>query len=333
MSNVSPLPKSMQAVRADALAASAPEPTPAPAPAGTVVAAPAPGAPGTATVVEPEDGTPQGSDAPALPPAPEERVTLSRAEYNELQASKAGTARLEAAQLRIEELTQRLTELETATKGTPQADVPPPKPLLDVGNVEFTEEEQRDFGESQEFVAKVARRVFAELAPALEDRLAKLEQGVQTATQSVARTAQSAFQERVFAAVPDLQALISHQNWGDFLDTKEEFSGKTFEQVLGESIRDNSVDRTKRIYDQFRKQYVGEPSDKPSTAAGYAGAIPSGAATVEPPNPQAVQKMKMSDRKKISEDYRKGRITWEQKEEFDKKFVEAEKNGNVDYDA
>jgi hypothetical protein len=46
-----------------------------------------------------------------------------------------------------------------------------------------------------------------------------------------------------------------------------------------------------------------------------------------------VVKLKFSDRKKASEDYRKGKITKAQLDEVNNKFEEADKIGNVDYNA
>lgn len=326
MSSVSPLPKAMQAVRADHLAAANGAGTVVPAPSPTPPADPAPKEPAAPV----ESAAPEsGASAPS--PAPEERITLTRAEFNELQASKASAARLEAANLRIEELQQRLTELEAAARDKPQVETPPRAPLVDVGDTTITEDEQRDFGESQPFVEKVARRVFSQMLPAIEDRLSKLEQGVQAAGATANKVVQSTFQSAVYSRVPDIRELVSHKHWVDFLDTREEYSGKTFETLLGDAIREGDVDRTVKLYDAFRKRYVGEK--QPSVAAAYSGAVPSGAATVEPQEPKPVEKMKLSDRKRISEDYRKGRISWEEKEKFDKKFLEAEKAGNVDYNA
>lgn len=313
MAEVSALPNAMRQ-RMEAMQA---DPPPAEPIATTPVAGTPPTTPTADSATPPE--TPAG-----------ERVTLSREEYNELQAAagKVQTAagRAEAAAQKVAELEARLTELSEVVKSTPQA--PKPSLTVDPASIQFTEQEQQDFGDSREFISKVAKLEVAQVVSGIEARLADLEtqiKGVATTAQNIGQTS---FSTQLKSRVPNLTEIIGHKNWADYLDAVEPMTGATFEQLLRGAIQGQRLDSAVNIYKAFEKQYMGAT---PPSVDGYAGITPSGGATVEPPTPTPTTKLKASARTKASEDYRKGRITWDQLQEVTKKFDEADRQGNVDY--
>src|SRR5690606_20118865 len=102
--------------------------------------------------------------APAAAPAAQsgETVTVSREEFNDLQAqsgrSQTAQRAADAAALEVEEMRHRLTELEAQVKEKPNADELPRQPKqakpgdihnIDVSGVSFTDEENTNFGESR----------------------------------------------------------------------------------------------------------------------------------------------------------------------------------------
>lgn len=283
--------------------------------------------------------TPEPAPAPAAPVAPvaatpePERVTLTREELNDLRASaeRATTAqgRADAAAARMEELQKRLTELETAAKASPVPAAPTPAPEA----VNFTPEELEQYGDSQGFIAKVAKReathvVDTRLA-ALEARLNNIEAAANGAVKTVQTHATSTFFEKVQARVPNIQKVIGHKNWADFLDSIEPMTGATYETVLQHNVQNQRLDQVVNIYKLFEGKYMEEVTPP----AGYDGANPSSGAVQVASQPVSGAKLKQSDRMKASVDYRKGVITWEQLEEVNKKFDAADKAGNIDYNA
>ena len=298
--------------------------------------------------------TPAAPAAPAVetPPATpvpggandEGTVTVSRSEYNELQAAagKVHTlaAREETARLRADELTQRLTELERVVKdgGKPAAPTPAPAPSLTIEAPQFSEEEEKAFGDSRDFITKVVRAELAPLVQQINDLIGGLKTDI-TSTKEVTTTVaanlakgkEKDFFRRVSEAVPSIKAIISHKNWADYLDEVDEMTGHTLEQLLAYNVKNERLDAVVRIYKNFAEKYLVKDN---SVISGYAGGgKPNANSSGEEGNQTQVVKLKQSDRKKASEDYRKGRLTWEKLEEINKAFENADKLGNVDYNS
>jgi hypothetical protein len=301
---------------------------------------------------QPPAPTPAPPAAPAAadPPTPSaaaqgEHITLSREEYNELQANAGrattATGREQLLAMELEEAQQRLTELRASGNGTTTPPASPSAPAapasaptaVDVSGITFTEEENTQFGESREFIAKVARaeaaRIVNELLPGITAQINEAKQAATGAVTTVQTNEARVFHGHVMSRVKDLGTLIKDKNWDAFLDSIEPFSGATFDVLLAHNVKNKNLDAVVNIYDAFRTKYI---APLPSSA-GYTGAAPSASGTVEPPPPPSNEKLKISDRKKASDDYKKNRITYDQLQEVDKKFKEADKLGNVDYSA
>lgn len=321
-------------LRADAAAANAAPPNTPPVSEGAVVP---PAAPVAAPPVT--EGTP-----PTPAASQGERVTLSREEYNQLQADagRAATAagRAEVAAMELEEARQRLTQLEAQGKGTatppppaaPSAPAPAPT-AVDVSNITFTDAENEQFGESRPYIEKVARqeaaRIVNELLPGLTSKIEEARNTAVGVATTVQTNASRDFLNSVSVRVPNVATLIKDKNWEAFLDSVEPYSGATFEVLLGHNIKTRNLDAVVAIYKAFESKYI---TPLPSNAA-FNGASPSGSAVAAPPEVPNGEKLKLSDRKKASEDYKKNRITYEQLQEVDKKFKAAEVLGNVDYNS
>jgi hypothetical protein len=287
--------------------------------------------PTVGTVVTPPAAVVEPPTPPNPAPSEGDRVTLTRTELNELRAAaeraRTADARAEAQADRNAELAHRLTELEAAAKAVPVA-VAPATPVAP--SVDFTPEELESYADSRGFIEKVVDiRVDKRLA-ALEARLNEIEGTAKnTATTIATQTTRSFFAE-VKSKVPSLDTIIKHKHWADFLDGVEPLSGATYQQLIQHNVQNQRVDQLVNIYKAFAAKYGVEDGPTPS---GYEGAVPSGGAVTPPLDPQKAVKLKMSDRKKASKDYQHGKITFAQLEEVNKKFEEADKIGNIDYNA
>lgn len=293
----------------------------------------------TPPVTPPVDATP-----PVTPPVDTntgERITVSREEYNELQA-QAGRAntlasREEIARLELEDARGRLTELENSNKSVPTPSVPAAPSsapaAIDTTGITFTDEENEQYGESRAFLEKVVdlrvASVLNKLLPTLTASIEEVKQSATRAATSVEDNNARAFHTTVTAAVPDIGELIKHKHWAAFLDEIEGFSGATFDQVLTHNVSKKQLAPLVKIYDTFREKYVKSAESN----GGFAGAVPGGGAVQLPPDKGQVVKLKVSDRKKASEDYRKGSISYEQLQVISKKFQEADALGNVDHNS
>lgn len=300
-----------------------------------------------APLTPPTDNTPPAPPAADTPPTPPtvERITLTREELNELRAaagaSKTMEARLEEAESRNQALTLRLTELEESHKGNstaPPASAPPAAtgPAAKLEAATFSDEETERYGDSKEYIAKVARNVIAELLPPI---LANLEGGlneVRTTATNTTKTLEQQQHER-FAnklqeAAPNYRELVRHQHWGKFIDEVDDLSGNTMESLLAYHINKKDAIQAAKIYKRFEDKYVKPLA--PTDNAEYAGALPGTGASTPPADPGAPKpKLKLSDRTKASKDFINKKITYEELQLVNKSFEEAEKAGNVDYNS
>ena len=300
----------------------------------------------TPPATPPADTTPPAPPAPVTPTADTpavERVTLTREELNELRAAagtaNTQTARLEEAEARNEALLRRLTELEASHKGNPNppaapAPAAPPAPAVEIPEATFSDDENERFGDSREYIEKLARNVFAKLfapiASELKADLARVRESSTDTSKAVEDHRQAIFNRDLLAAVPNLKELVRNQHWVKFLDEVDELTGSTMEAILGKHIQARSAEKAAKIYKRFEEKYI-----KPIAAdtGAYAGATPSGGAVTTPQEPTPKAKLKLSDRTKASKDYISGKITYEQLQEVNAKFIEAEKAGNVDHNS
>lgn len=338
----SALPRAAQVQLAGLQAAAAAAATPPAAPTNPAATAAAPTAPTpttttTATVVTPPVATPP---AEATPPAGEQ-ITLSREEYNALKAGRdarvTAEGRAEALQLELDEARHALTQRETPAKATPQAPAATATALPEAPAVTFTDEEETAFGDSREFITKVATlAVRSALAPILEQlntRIETIGQAAQTAASSVSQNNQRTFLSQVQTNVPNMQEIINHKHWGDFTKAIDPMAGATYGALLAYNIQEQRLEQVTNIYKKFAAEYIApSASNVDAATAAYAGGIPTGNATPKVEPTQAA-KLKFSDRKKASLDYRHGRITAAELEQVANAFQAADKLGNVDYNA
>lgn len=290
---------------------------------------------------------PPTSQQPPVQESQVERVTLTREELNDLRAAadaaRAMEARLEESELRNSALTRRLTELEDSHKGSPKPPLAPGPaapastavPKIEA-QVQFTEEEEERFGDSKDYIAKVVEaRVAAMLNPILDklgSKLAEVEQSSTSVAQRWETTEQANFSRQLVEAAPNYRQLIAHKNWRQFMHETDELTGYTMESILASHIEKRDAAKAAKIYKRFEDKYVA-PLPKATETSAYAGAAPGTGVSELPAAPVAKEKLKLSDRKKASQDYIHGKITYDQLKEVTRKFEEAEKAGNVDHNS
>src|ERR1700743_981759 len=324
--NVSALPASMQARRA-ALEATptgdGSNPTPAPVPAASPAPAPA-------------------SDLPQS----QTNVTISREEFNGLQAlegkAKRAEARADALAGDVEALNQRLTELLHASKGspTPRPRGPPAAAQVESWEptpVTFTDEETKDYGESKSYIAKVVQEVLNTTLPKLMARVDTLEaqiDGVKSVAEGASKTASGvkarSYTDQVRAKVPEFDECVNHKYWHDFTESTDPITGDTWAVVIQNMLAREYVDGMVRVFDTFKQKYgVG----KPAAASGYEGGMPSGGSGGDGLEVETGPKMlPFSKRKEASKKYINKDISFEEYEKIKAEYDKAESEGRVDYD-
>jgi hypothetical protein len=300
--------------------------------ANTNVAPPKPDAPANDGRPPVDDNTP--------PPDNSSVVTFTREEANELRARAERTAaadgRAEVAAMEIAELRAALTAAEERAKGVTEPSPPAPSgavsaPVADPGDVALTADEQEEYADSEKVITKIARREAATLINAvmksLDERFKKVETGVTDNTTAVNRTAAQGFADTVKKEVPRFQEIIDHKHWKAFLESTVPVAGIEYREALANAHHKRSIEDMKGIFAAFTAKYLPEDT----TSGAYSGMKGDGGEGGPAPDKGNKDILKISVRRKASEDFIKNRITAAELDVIKKAYELAEKEGRVDY--
>lgn len=310
--NVSALPAAMQARRATLETQSAGDPPVEPTP------------------VEP---TPVAST--------ESKVTISRDEFNELQAAagkaRAAEGRAESLALDVEALNQRLTELADASKAITK---PAAKPATtaetwEPNPVQYTEDETKDYGESKSFVSKVVHEVLNTELPKVISRLEAIEEalgGVKTIAEGASKTASSvrakSYTDQVREKVGNFDECTNHKHWRDFVESTDPDTGFTYAELIQNNFNRENVAGMVRVFDKFKEKYgVG----KAPTPSGYEGGMPGSGSGADEDINTGPKMLPFSKRKEAHKKYINKEISYEEYEKIKTQYDAADREGQVDY--
>lgn len=322
--NVSALPAAMQARRAALQGQEGGSSEPAPA--STPVAAPAPAAPA----------------APAPAPTPTDaKVTISREEFNELQASagkaRSAEGRAETLAMDVEALTRRLTELEDGSKAIPK---PAAKPAAAAESweptaVQYTEDETKDYGESKGFVAKVAQEVLNDALAKFATRIEAIEEalgGVKTIAEGASKTASNirakTYTDQVRDKVPEFDECTGHKHWRDFTGSTDDDTGFTYAELIQNNFSKENVPGMVRVFNKFKEKYKVGKAAPPS---GYEGALPGSGSGSDEEVDTGPKMLPFSKRKEAHKQYINKEISYEDYEKVKSEYDIADREGRVDY--
>lgn len=297
---------------------------------------------------EPQTTPPAKDDPPADPPHNKneaDRVTISREEFNELQAKADRVKRAEgqAQSLRddVEALQARLTDLESAPKGRGMgdapapADAPPAAIQFDPAPVPLTEKEKEDFeSDTVELITKIARNIarqeIASVLPSIEAKLGEIDKAAKNAVTTVGKVSTNSFTGLVrneVAKFSNFDEIVNHQHWQSFLQGVNDLAGEDYATILTNNIRRENLQGVVKIFRMFFDKYMGTPS-RPE---GYAGAEPS-AATALPDSNNKREILRISERREAHKKFISKQINLEEYEAIKQKFDIADREGRVDYD-
>lgn len=294
-----------------------------------------------------EQSTPADQAAPSeeSPAAGSEtdRVTLSRKEFNELQAAadkvKAAEGRAQSLRDDVEGLQARLTELEKAPKDSPMAGAAapaeaPPAIQFDPSQTELTKEEEEEFEQDtialiHKIARNVARQEIANLIPKLDAKLSEVESAAKSAVSTVGKVSTNNFTGLVrneIAKYSDFDTLVNHPHWQDFLQAEDAISGKQYARILTDNIQNENLKGVLLIFRMFYDKYVDTGASRPN---GYSGAEPTQVTNVPESNNKGT--LKISDRREAHKKFINKEIDVEKYEQIKKAFDIADREGRVDY--
>lgn len=284
-------------------------------------------------------------ETPVTPPNNDgEKVTISRDEFNDLQAAagkaRAAEGRAEALAMDVETLKTRLTDLETGAKGNGKgsADAPPVAQDWEPLDSTFTDKEQEDYGESKGFVVKTVNERLNEVVPKLIARISKLEVALgdvkvvaegasKTATGVRAQTYNDRVREALSKNGVDFDECVNHKHWQDFAMSVDPDSGYQYMEMIRNNVQKENVQPMVKLFLKFKEQY-GVGTKKASS--GYEGAAPTGTSVVTDGN-DGPEMLPFSERKEAHRKYINHEISYEEYEKVRAKFDKADKENRVDY--
>lgn len=294
-------------------------------------------------------GDPPAGDPPS-PPAPSsaasgESVTISRDEFNELQAAagrvRAAEGRAESVQMDLETLQGRLTALETAAKGIGKGEGSLSAPTESDDDwtpapVQFSEDEVKDYGESRAYVEKVVMDVLNKVLPKLlngvknvKGKLAEIES---TVTQNVQKTQQmegSDFTNKVREKVGNFDEVVNHQHWKAFAESEDPMNGLTYADTIRVAVQGRKLGVMERVFNDFKQKYglTGRP-----TSTGYEGGA-SGNGSKLPESNTEPKMLPLSVRKEAHKKWINKEISDADYNRIYEEYAAADKEGRVDYNA
>lgn len=284
-------------------------------------------------------------------PTPSERpngdaVTISRDEFNELQANagrvKAAEGKAEMAQMEIETLQTRLTALEQASKGNGQGGERAPAAASSADDwhpseVQFSDQENTDYGESRAFIEKVVRSVLNEELPkaikALDGKIGKVSESLESTARRTEQVEGADFNNQVKADLKvdgiDFDTVVNHQHWKAFCESEDANTGYTYGSIIMGGLQSRNKKVVERVFRDFAAKYgVG----KRQGSTGYEGAIPSGGSRM-PENDGGDKRLPFSERKAAHKKFVNGEISQAEYQRIADDYSKAEREDRIDYDA
>lgn len=304
-------------------------------------------APAPAPLAQPA-GTPnEPAGLPNAPaPAEDKRVTITKEEFNSLQAAKdslrAAEARAKSVQDDLEALQSRLTELEAASKGSGTGDASPAPQAastasLDTTQIPLTDKEKAEFEEDtialmEKIATNVFRREIASYNTNVESRIGEVSKLAGSAVTAVNNTRTSTFTDKVKELVKaegtDFDKVVSHQHWPAFTQAIDDDTGMSHGELIQLNIKKQQSTPIVKLFKRFHEKYIKDvtPTD------GYEGAMPTGTNEVDTRNAgNQPEILKYSDREKLHKSYLARTIDYETYQTEKAKFDLADREGRVDY--
>lgn len=291
---------------------------------------------------------------PAAPPSVDDSksVTISREEFNALQANadrvKAAEGRAENFKMDLETLQARLTAVENASKGNGNGEAggehrAASTPIEDdwtPADVQFTEQETTDYGESRAYIEKVVLETLNKVLPkalgslkGLKSALAEVKEQVVTTVQRTAQVEGRDFNDQVRAKLKedggDFDQVVNHEHWQAFCQSVDPDTEDQYYLVLQDAVAKRKMGVVLRVFKAFRTKYG---LNMRSGSTGYEGAAPGGGSRV-PDSSAAPNKLPFSERQKAHKKFINGEMSAAEYQVIAEEYSKAEKDGRIDYDA
>jgi hypothetical protein len=212
-------------------------------------------------------------------------------------------------------------------------ETPPMPPVVDTSD-DWTEEERATYGPAETPVQKVARReakkIAKQLRAEIDREIGELRNSQQQVGKDLAATTEQQFLSTVKANVKNFEAIIASPKWADYAATRIPYTQMKVSDALGIAHNNRDLERVLEIFSGFKPvtptlKHMESPPINGSAAPSSSGG--------EKPI------LRMSDRKKLNNDFRLGRLDKDPvkaKAKLDllvAEFTQAEQEGRLDYNS
>ena len=223
---------------------------------------------------------------------------------------------------------ERIASLETQIKKPSAMQAVQEDPLADL-----TPEEKEAYSGSIGVIDKLANYRFKQNINQVVDPLMKkieeLEKNNNTVVTRFQATDENVFAQRVQSEVKDVDKLISLPQWQDY--HKRRISPYT-EETIGDALKASHNRRDLNTVTQIFKDFVQELGVSGDGGAySSVSVVPNGGTNAQDFKPKQKPMLKGSERKKISEQFRKRQISQEKYNEAIAIYKEADAEGRIDW--
>lgn len=191
---------------------------------------------------------------------------------------------------------------------------------------EETETYEKAFPVINKLSKKVAQQMINQVVAPMQEEIRSLKEGNSSVAQTIKDTDERTFYSNVVSRVPDMEKTIQLPEWKDYLSQRVPYTDYTRGQALIAAHGARNLDRVSEIFSGFKP---GSPDSIDSLVTPAVNGSQNTAAILQSGGKKP--NLKFSERKKASEDMRKGRISKEQFEKIDSMYKRAESENRIDY--
>jgi hypothetical protein len=207
----------------------------------------------------------------------------------------------------------------------------PPPVQLPNPEEDLTEDELQTYGESQAVISKIARKIArgetTSAIAAIQRELKELREANSRVQTDLTTTSESQFMGHVKSRIKHFDDIVVSDEWKDYIATKAPYSRKTVYDMLAQAHTERDIDTIAEIFAGFKPAKAALAGMvTPSLSGGGSTPISTNGSGHKPT-------LKLSDRKRVSEDFVKGKIDKATRDHWDKLFKEAEAEGRLDFNA
>lgn len=198
---------------------------------------------------------------------------------------------------------------------TPAAPAQAPAQVIE----DLTDEEKQQYQQSLPVITKLAKKLAAEQVSPLQEKVAELQTQLEKTTKNYESMSEASFIAELRKEIPDMQAKLENSKWREYVSSIIPRTNITIGDALLTNHKARNLKAIKEIFEGFAVGVQNLAQQQ----------VPGTARSASPPEKK--ETLKWSDRAKLSEDFRKGRIT---KEKFDKLlaiYEKAEQEGRIDF--